>query len=89
MFSDIGTAYELCSAAADDIKVRRGPNPEGSIVMAARAWALAFEARQRQAATPSEGAELALYEAVADVTELRKAELALYQVILASEQSGK
>jgi hypothetical protein len=57
--------------------------------MAARAWALAFEARQRGTVTPSEGAELALYDAVADVNELKRAELALYRVILSSEQIAK
>lgn len=91
MSSEIGivSEFEFSTKSSGDIKVQRAPSPEPPIVMAARAWALAFEARQRGTATPSEGAELALYDAVADVSELKRAELALYEVVLASEQITK
>jgi hypothetical protein len=89
MYSEIGTVSESATKLSHEIRVRRSPSPEAPIVMAARAWALAFEARQRGTATPSEGAELALYDAVADVNELKRAELALYHVILTSEQIAK
>ena len=86
---EIGAMRESSTKASEDIKVRRAPSPEAPIVTAARAWALAFEARQRATATPSEGAELALYDAAADVTALKRAELTLYEVVLASEQIAK
>lgn len=72
-------------SASNEIEVRRAQDPEAAIVTAARAWAMAFEAKQRQAPTPGEGAELELYDALADVTALKRAELALYQAILVSE----
>jgi len=77
------------SSASSEIEVRRAQDPEAAIVTAARAWAMAFEAKQRQAPAPGEGAELALYDALADVTALKRAELALYQAILASELISK
>ncbi|MGH7123630.1 MAG: hypothetical protein ACREFI_04605 [Stellaceae bacterium] len=81
---------EPSTQASDEIKVRRASEPEGSIVSAARAWALAFEARQCDAATPSGGdSELALHHALANATELKRAELALYQAILASDLTAK
>ena len=69
---------------SDDIQVRRAPGPEASIVAAAKAWARALEAKRRQETAGGETAELALYDAVSDAHALRSAELALYQVILAS-----
>lgn len=91
MSAEIGivSEFEFSTKSSDDIKVQRAPSPEAPIVMAARAWALAFQARQRGTAMASEGAELALYDAVADVSELKRAELALYEVVLASEQIAK
>jgi len=77
------------SSASNEIEVRRAQDPEAAIVAAARAWAMAFEARQQNSAPPGEGAELALYDALADVTALKRAELALYQAILASELMSK
>ncbi|HKX08045.1 MAG TPA: hypothetical protein VJN67_07610 [Stellaceae bacterium] len=89
MSSEISTVCEFSIKSSDDIEVQRAASPEAPIVMAARAWALAFEARQRGTAAASEGAELALYDAAADVTALKRAELALYEVVLASEQIAK
>ena len=91
MSAESGTLseFEFSTKFSGDIKVQRAPVPEAPIVMAARAWALAFEARQRGTASPSEGAELALYDAVADVGALKRAELALYEVVLAAEQFAK
>jgi len=73
----------------DEIEVRRAQDPDAAIVAAARAWAMAFEAKQRQAPTPGGGAEFALYDGSADVTALKRAELALYQAILAAELISK
>lgn len=89
MSSEVDILREFSTKSSGDIKTERAPGSEVPIVMAARAWALAFEARQRGAATPSDGAELALYDAVADVTALKRAELALYEVVLAAEQIAK
>ena len=85
MSVEINTAKASATERTDEIRVRRAPDPQASIVAAARAWALAFEARRGQPAKPGEGAELALYDALADDAELKKAELALYQAILAAE----
>lgn len=89
MSLEIGAKCELSTKASDDIRVRRAPSPEEPIVIAARAWALAFEARRRGATTASDGAELALYDTAADVSALKRAELTLYEVVLASEQIAK
>ena len=68
-----------------DITVRRAPDPNGEIVAAVRSWASAFEARHRQAqSSMSEDAELAVHDALADALELKRAELELYQAILAA-----
>ncbi len=73
------------SLASDGIEVRRAPGAEARIVAAARAWARAFDAIRRQEATPGEGAELALYDALVEVDALKSAELALYEAVVASE----
>jgi hypothetical protein len=89
MFSEIDrtetTPTELGSPA-EDIEVRRAPDHEASIVAAAKAWARARQAMQRRKNPGEDGetAELALYDALADADALRSAELALYQVVLAS-----
>jgi hypothetical protein len=79
------TPTELGSLA-DDIEVRRAPDHEASIIAAAKAWARARQAMQRRKNPGEDGetAELALYDALADADALRSAELALYQVVLAS-----
>jgi hypothetical protein len=71
---------------ADDIEVRRESGGEAPIVAAAKAWACALQAMQRRKNHGEDGetAELALYDALADADALRSAELALYQVVLAS-----
>ncbi len=74
---------------ADEIDVRRAPGPETAIVAAARAWARAVEAMRGRAAAPGEGAELALYDALAEVDALKTAEVALYQAVVASELISK
>jgi len=89
MFSEIDrtetTPTELGSPA-DDIEVRRSPDHEASIVAAAKAWARARQAMQRKKTLGEDGetAELALYDALAGADALSSAELALYQVVLAS-----
>ncbi len=75
---------------SDEIAVRRVSEPAESIIAAARVWALAFEARQRDVArTSAESAELALYDALSDVTELKRAELALYQAVRTADLTAK
>jgi len=71
---------------ADDIEVHRAPDHEASIVAAAKAWACALQAMQRKKTLgeDDETAELALYDALASADALSSAELALYQVVLAS-----
>jgi lipopolysaccharide biosynthesis regulator YciM len=71
---------------ADDIEVRPARSHEASIIAAAKAWARALQAAQRENASGEEGesAELALYGALADADALKSAELALYQAVLAS-----
>ena len=71
---------------SDDIEVRRAPGHEASIVAAAKAWARALQAQQREKTLGEDGqsAELALYDALADADALRSAERALYQAVLAA-----
>ena len=73
-------------STADAVEVRRAPDQEASIVAAAKAWARALQAKQREKALgeDAETAELAVYDALADADALRSAELALYQAVLAS-----
>ena len=86
MSPDTGVVNALPAGASDDIEVRRAVDPGASIAAAARRWALAFEARQRDGAMSSEeSSELALYDRVAEVDELRQAELALYQAVIAAD----
>jgi DNA-binding FadR family transcriptional regulator len=74
---------------SDEIEVRRAPDPETAVLAAARAWARAFEAMRRQGMPTGEGAELALYDALAGKDALRSAELALYQAVLTSELTSR
>ena len=90
MSPDTGAVNAPTRETSDEIAVRRVPEPGESIIAAARVWALAFEARRRAVAMPStEGAELALYDVLSDVTELERAELALYEAVLAADLIAK
>ncbi|GEM_PF-3249013 len=68
-----------------DVEVRRVRAPEKVILAAARRWALALEANQRHKleSHAAETAELALYDELAHAEELRSAERALYEVVVA------
>jgi hypothetical protein len=81
------TDIDLQRSGSEEIEVRRAPGAEASIVAAARAWALAFEAVKRQESVTGESTELALYEAIVGVDALKSAEQALYQAVLAAESS--
>jgi hypothetical protein len=87
LVSDINS--ERRPTVSDQIKVRREAGAEDDIVAAARSWALAFEAVQRQESAVGESSELALYEAQVGVDELKSAELALYQAVLAAALSSR
>jgi hypothetical protein len=90
MSPDTGTVNAPTREVSDEIAVRRVPESAESIVAAARVWALAFEARRREVSMPSaEGAELALYDALSDVSELTRAELALYEAVLTADLIAK
>jgi len=89
MNADAKRARSAQRPTSGEIEVRRASALEAGIMTAARAWAAAFEARQRQEAAPGEGAELALHDALAEITALKRAELALYQAILTSELVAK
>jgi len=90
MSPDAASVRTRSGEAHEDITVRRALEPGGSIVAAARVWALAFEAKQRDSAKPpSDDAELALYDALADDGDLKRAEVALYQAVLAADLTGK
>ncbi len=75
--------------AAGEIEVRRAPSADATVIAAARAWALAFEAVRRQESARAESTEIALYEALVGVDALKSAELALYEAVLGAELSSR